>query len=87
MYLSFDAQNTDNCHILDLPGPPLFPMTPPASPFTPKTADKKNQLLTSTAPAEPQTKPESTAKVSDSKSVACDLVNEAWKDITATKSA
>jgi hypothetical protein len=63
-----------------------LPMTPPASPFIPSTADKKKQRRASTAPTEIEAKPECTTKVSDSKAVACELVNEAWKDITATKS-
>ncbi|XP_028400914.1 mediator of RNA polymerase II transcription subunit 13-like isoform X2 [Dendronephthya gigantea] len=65
--------------------PPVF-MTPPASPFALITAEKNNERLASTAPAEPEAKSEGVTKVTDSKAVACELVNEAWKDITATKS-
>ena len=61
-------------------------MTPPASPFALITAEKNNERHTSSALAEPETKPECISKVTDSKAVACELVNEAWKDITATKS-
>ena len=62
-------------------------MTPPASPFTSNTADKTKQRRASTVLTETtQAKPECKAKVSDSKAVACELVNEAWKDINATKS-
>lgn len=64
-------------------------MTPPASPFPPKTAEQMKLRRASVAAAERQSRDEmrgNGSEVADAKVVACELINESWKDITATKS-